>query len=266
MNAAEQSERLPHSIGGLLGFALSAWFSNAPLYVALAIGVFAAYAVVEYLVPSASPKTPLGEFKLYVLLYTGLFADALVVAAVALGVAARAAGMPASPAALAGAAVERWLPVIAVTFLAQTVALLTSPLAGFAQVNGVPRGVLYVTAPLTWILWGILTLTGPLVALAANRGVLSVVMGFGRAFAVSLDRKNALRLCVLGAVVVLPTLLQSVVQNVLEQRHVTHSIFWSEEPVDAITIGPVTAIATAFALDFARRAGMLEEPKPPGGG
>ena len=266
MNAADESDRLPHSVGGLLGFALNAWFANAPLYIALAIGVFAAYSLVEYLIPSARPNTPLGEFKLYVLLYTGLFADALVVAAVALGVAARAAGMPAPPATLAGAAIERWLPVIGVTFLAQTVALLTSPLAGFTQVKGVPPGVLYATAPLIWILWGILTLTGPFVALGANRGVFSVLIGFGRAFAVSLDRRNVLRLCVLGAVVILPTVLQLVVERMLEQRHVTHAIFWSEEPVDAITIGPVTAIATAFALDFARRAGMLEEPKPPAGG
>ena len=266
MNAAGESDRLPHSVGGLLGFALSAWFANAPLYIALAIGVFAAYSLVEYLIPSASPSTQLGVFKLYVLLYTGLFADALVVAAVALGVAARAAGMPAPTATLAGAAIERWLPVIGVTFLAQTVALLTSPLAGFTQVKGVPPGVLYATAPLIWILWGILTLTGPFVALGANRGVFCVIIGFGRAFAVSLDRRNVLRLCVLGAVVVLPTVLQLVVERMLEQRHVTHAIFWSEEPVDAITIGPVTAIATAFALDFARRAGMLEEPKPPAGG
>ena len=266
MNAADERERLPHSIGGLLGFAMSAWFANAPLYIALAIGVFAAYSLVEYLVPSASPTTPLGEFKLYVLLYTGLFADALVVAAVALGVAARAAGTPAPPATLAGAAVERWLAVIAVTFLAQTVALLTSPLAGFTQVNGMPRAVLYVTAPLTWILWGILTLTGPFVALGAMRGVFSVLMGFGRAFAVALHGRNVLRLCVLGAVVILPTVLQTALQSFLEQRHVTHAIFWSNEPVDAITIGPVTAVATAFALDFARRAGLLEEPKPPADG
>ncbi|MBV8299306.1 MAG: hypothetical protein JO083_07170 [Candidatus Eremiobacteraeota bacterium] len=266
MNAADESERLPHSVGGLLGFALSAWFANAPLYIALAIGVFAAYSVVEYLVPSARPQTPLGDFKLYVLLYTGLFADSLVVAAVAIGVAARAAGAPASPATLAGAAVERWLPVIAVTFLAQTVALLTSPLAGFTQVTGMPRGVLYVTAPLTWILWGILTLTGPFVALGANRGLFSVIIGFGRAFAVSLDRRNVLRLCILGAVAVLPIVLQTALQNFLVQRHVRHAIFWGNEPVDAITIGPLTAVATAFALDFARRAGLLEKPQPPASG
>ena len=266
MSAAEESERLPHSIGGLLGFALSAWLANAPLYVALATGVFAAYALVEYLIPLAGATTPLGVFKLYLLLFTGLFADALVIAAVALGVAARAAGTPAPPARLAGAAVERWLPVIAVTFLAQTVVLLTSPLAGFAQANDVPRIVLYVAAPLTWILWGILTLTGPFVALGANSGVFSVLVGFGRAFAVSLDRRNVLRSCLLAGILILPSVAELALQNALEQRHIPRATFWGNDLIDAITVGPVTAIATAFALDFARRAGLLDEPKPPAGG
>ncbi len=266
MSAAEESERLPHSIGGLLGFALSAWFANAPLYVALATGVLAAYALVEYLVPLASSTTPLGEFKLYLLLFTGLFADALVIAAVALGVAARAAGTPVPPATLAGAAVERWLPVIAVTFLAQTIVLLTGPMAGFVQPKDVPRAVLYATAPLTWILWGILTLTGPFVALGANRGVFSVLVGFGRAFTVSLDRRNILRTCLLAGIFIVPSVAELALQNALEQRHIPRATFWGSDLIDAITIGPVTAIATAFALDFARRAGLLDEPKPPAGG
>jgi hypothetical protein len=265
VSAAGESERLPHSVGGLLGFALNAWLANAPLYIALAVGVFAAYSLVEYIVPAAGPQTPQGQFKLYVLIYTGLFADALVVAAVALGVAARAAGSPAPARTLIGAAIERWLPVIAVTFLAQTVSLLTAQFGGLSATD-VPRAALYITAPLTWILWGILALTGPFVALGANRGAFSVLVGFGRAFAVSLQRGNVLRLCVLAIAVVLPTVAETVLQLWLEQHRVTRSIFWANAPVDAITIGPVTAIATAFALDFARRAGLLEEPKPPAGG
>jgi hypothetical protein len=265
VRAAGGSERLPHSVSGLLGFALNAWLANAPLFIALALGVFAAYSLVEYIIPAAAPDTHQGELKLVALSYAGLFADALVIAAVAVGVAACAAGAPAPPRTLVGVAIERWLPVIAVSLLADAITQITSPFGGL-HATAVPRAALYVTALPTWILWGILSLSGPFVALGTNRGVLSVIVGFGRAFAVSLQRENLVPLCVLAVVNVLPAVLGIVLKPYLEQHGVAHSIFWANAPVDAITIGPVSAIATAFALDFARRAGLLEEPKPPAGG
>jgi hypothetical protein len=152
-----------------------------------------------------------------------------------------------------------------VSLLSFSIAFVTSELSGLGTTSA-PRALIYVTAPLIWILWGILAMTGPFVALGANRGAFSVVVGFGRAFAVSLHRDNLVRLCVLAVVVVLPTALQSVLLNALTQQHVPRALYWANAPIDALTTGPVTAIATAFALDFARRAGLLEEPKPPAGG
>jgi len=254
VNAADEGERLPRSIGGLIGFALRSWAVNASLYGALAIAVFAAYAAAEYIVPAAAVDTPQGQFKLYVLLYSGLFVDSLVIAAVALGVAARAAGVAVPPRALAGGAIERWLPVIAVTFLAQTLIALTNPLSGLSTPPE-PRFLVFVSAPLIWILWAVLGLAGPYVALGSERAAFLVITGFGRAFTLSLQRTNLLRLCVLALVTVLPVVLETLLLNALLESHVPRAFFWANAPIDALTIGPLTAVQTAFALDFVRRAG-----------
>jgi len=261
VNGAGEAKRLPPSIGGLIGFALRSWAAYAPLYVGLALFVLAAYALAEWLVPAATASSPLGHFKQYVLGYTGLFADALVVAAVALGVAARSADAVASPRALTGAAIERWLPVIAVSFLAQAVVALTYAVSGFGPALE-PRALQYVMAPFVWILWGILGLTGPLVALAADRRVFSVLYGFVHAFTTSLHRENILRLCVLAIVTVLPNVLQAVATNALDAHHVARPLFWGDALIDVVTVGPIAAVQTAFALDFAQRAGAFDETPP----
>ncbi len=260
MSPADESEHLPPSIGGLIGFALSGWAANAPLYVALAAGVFAAYAIAEVAVPAAAVTTSLGVFKSYVLEYTGLFVDAFVVAAVALGVAARGLGTSLSPRVLAAGATERWLPVIAVSFLAQAVVSLTGEFSGLVPPPE-PHVLVYVTAPIVWILWGILGLTGPFVALAKSRAALTVLVGFGHAFTTSLRRENALRLCILAAITALPIVFAAILQNELAQRNVPRPIFWAEVPIDVLTVGPLAAIQTAFALDFVRRIGRTERPR-----
>ena len=259
MNAAEEEQHLPPSIGGLIGFALSGWAANAPFYLLLALGVFAAYALAEFAIPAAALETAQGQFKFYVLQYTGLFADSFVVAAVALGVAARGLGTPLLPRSLAAGATERWLPVIAVTFLAQAVVAVTSTFSGLVTPPE-PRALVYLAAPITWILWGILGLTGPFVALAQSRAALTVLVGFGHAFTTSLRRGNLLRLCILAAITVLPSVVETLLQNDLMQQHVARSIFWANAPIDALTVGPLAAIQTAFALDFVRRMGRPEQP------
>ena len=259
MSAAGERDRLPPSLGGLLGFALRAYAANATLFVALQLGVCAAYALAEWVVPAAAASTPQGQFKQYVLVYTGLFADALVVAAVALGVAAQSASAAVSPRVLTGAAIDRWLPVIAVSFLAQSIVQLTGPLSGLGPPSD-PRILQYAAAPFVWILWGVLGMTGPFVALAADRRAFSVIAGFAHAFTTSLHRANVVRLCVLAIVTTLPMVLQTVALDALIAHHATRPIFWANVPIDVLTIGPIAAIQTAFALDFARRAGVAGEP------
>ncbi|HZX67989.1 MAG TPA: hypothetical protein VFE70_03840 [Candidatus Elarobacter sp.] len=261
MNVADHDEHLPTSVGGVLGFALRSWAADARLYLLLAGAVFALTAIAEAVMPAAAVESPQGQFKLYVLLYTELFAGAYLVSAVALGVAARGLGTPLLASTIAGAATERWLPVIAVTFLAQTIVLTTSAFSGL-DTPPEPRALVYIAAPLVWILWGILGLTAPFVALAQSRSPLTVLVGFGHAFSASLRRNNLLRLCILAAITVLPLVIETVLQNVLIQRHVPRALFWANIPIDALTFGPLTAIQTAFALDFARRANR-ENSSPP---
>jgi hypothetical protein len=257
VNGTGEADRLPHSVGGLLGFALSG--SATPLNAALTLGVFAAYAAAEYAIaPGAVLDSPQGEFKKYVLTFTGLFADAFVVAAVALRIAARAHGVAVAPSALLGGAVERWLPVIVVTFLAQAVVIVTAPLSGLVRLPG-PDAFMLVAAPIVWMLWGVVGLAGPYVALSSDRAALLVVTGFGRAFALALHRTNLVRLAVLALVTVLPSLLQMLLYDELLHDHTQRTFFWSNAPVDALTIVPLCAIQTAFALDFARRAGAFDQ-------
>jgi hypothetical protein len=105
-------------------------------------------------------------------------------------------------------------------------------------------------------------LTGPLVALASDRRPFSVLSGFVHAFTTSLHRANLPRLCVLAVVTVLPSVVAAVALNVLIAHHAPRPIFWAEVPVDVLTIGPLAAVQTAFALDFARRAGAFDETPP----
>jgi hypothetical protein len=258
---ADELPRLPPSTGGLLGFAMRAWAANAPLYLALQLGVFAAYALAEWLVPAAAVSTPQGQFKVFVLIFTGIFADAFVVTAVAMGVAARGADTHAPARALVGVAIDRWLPVIAVNFLAQYLVFVTTGLSGLGP-PAEPRALQYAAAPIVWIFWGILGLAAPFVALGADRRPLAVIAGFSHAFSTSLRRGNLLRLCVLALVTVLPMVLQAVAYDALVAHHGPRPFFWANIPIDAITIGPVAAVQTAFALDFARRAGDQRPSAP----
>ena len=261
MNAADEGEQLPPSTAGLVRFALRAWAANAPLYLALQLGVFAAYSIAEVVVPAATVESPQGQFKQWVFLYTGLFADALVVAAVAIGVAARGVAAHTSARVIMGAAIDRWLPVIAVSLVAQSVVYLTYASSGLGPPSE-PRILQYLMAPLVWILWGILGLTGPFVALGPNRRAVSIVAAFVHAFTASLHRANLLRLCVLALITVLPNILQAVAFHALVAHHVTRSFFWANFPIDALTVGPIAAMQTAFALDFARRAGAIDQTPP----
>jgi hypothetical protein len=103
-------------------------------------------------------------------------------------------------------------------------------------------------------------LASPFVALAPDRRVFSVVAGLVHAFTTSLHRANLLRLCVLAVLTLLPTVLQAVAFNALVAHHAARPIFWSDVPIDVLTVGPLAAIQTAFALDFARRAAVTEQP------
>jgi hypothetical protein len=257
VSAADPGDRLPSSIGGLIGFAFAAFAQRAPLYILLALGAFIAAGIAEFVLPLSPVTSPHALFKVYVLLFVLVFADALVIAAVALGVAARVAGDAVATRTVAGAAIERWLPVIGVSAIIQLYVITTNPFSGLVQPPE-PRALVILTAPLTWLLWGALSLAQPIVALTHDR--LAVITGLARAFTLALRRENLVRLGILSLILLLPNVLQILVLNFLVGHHVQRADFWANFPIDALTVGPLAALQTVFALDLARRAGQLETP------
>jgi hypothetical protein len=259
VNPAGERTELPSSLGGVVDFALASYARRAPFYLALAVLVFLVGAIVEVAIPPAPLDSERGQLKVIVFDYSSVVIDSFVIAAIAIGIGTRLANEGASWRRIAGAALERWLPVLTIEILLLLVMQVTIPLSGFGPLPDYPA-LLVVTAPLVWLLWGALALAAPVAALSGDSPMSGFFTGITRAIAFSLQRSNFGRLCVVAFASVVPSLLQTIVYDLLVQHHGPRPIFWAYIPADALTIGPVAAIQTAFALDFARRAGMLEKP------
>lgn len=259
MSAAEDDVTLPESIGGVVDFALASYARRAPFYLALALLVFAVGALVEVLLPAAPIDSEPGQLKLIVFQYTSFFVDAYVIAAVAIGLGTRLANGAASSRRVAAAAAERWLPVLTIQILLLLVVQTTDPFSAFGPL-GDYRVLLILTAPLVWLLWGVVSLAGPIAALSGDSAFSAFFTGVTRAVMFALQRPNFGRLCIVAFASIVPSLMQTILYDLLVHQHVARPVFWGNVPVDALTVGPVAAIQTAFALDFARRAGMLEKP------
>jgi hypothetical protein len=248
------AERLPPSIGGLVDYAFGVLARRPGLYVLLSAVVFAAETIVEFAVPGFKPETPQGQVKLTILLYTALFVSSYAVAAVAFGVRARLSGDEASSRRIAGAALPRWLPVLLTTVIVQTVIDLTFPLSGLGPLPD-PPALAFFTAPLVWIIWGVLSLAPPITALSGERPSFAVVAGLSRAVTLSFRSYNLVRLCLVAFVSIVPNLIHVVALDLMmHQGTISRPFFWSSAPLDGLTVVPLAAIQTVFAIDFARRA------------
>ena len=253
MNEAPDLERLPPSVGGLVDFAFASYAGHAVLYVGLAFAVFAVESAVEFALPAALVGTVRGEIKQTMLEYAALFADAYVIAAVALGVGARLAGDQLSSRSVAAAALARWLPVLMTSVIVQVVIDFTQPLSGLGGLPD-PAALVIFTAPLVWLIWGMLSLAMPITALADERPAFAVFAGLTRAVSFSLRSSNLPRLVIVAFVSIVPALLLAVVRDAMLQHHLDRPIYLSIAVIDALTVGPVAALQTVFAIDFARRA------------
>ena len=256
MNVAGERDRLPPSIGGLVDLGFAAWAQRAPLYLALSAGVFVVCGAIEILWPAKTPNA--ADLKLLVLIYAEVFGLAFVVGIVALGVATRVAGEDVSTRTLVAGALERWPAVLGAMIVVQLVVELTLPYSAIGVLAD-PPALALLLAPFIWLVWGVINLAGPIAALSGERPLIALLTSFARAVGLSLRRGNLARICVLGFVTIVPTLIASVLLDVLVKRGATHVSFWANLPIDALTVGPLAAIQTAFALDFARRAGASEE-------
>jgi len=259
VSANPDGERLPKSVGGLIDFAYASYAAHAPLYLALAAGALVAQAVLEYAIPAAPADTTQGALKLIVLLDASVFVDALIIAAVAVGAGARLATAEATSRRIAGAALERWLPLVAIGIVVQLVQLNSFAFSGLGPLPE-PRWIALFTAPLVWLLWGVLALAPPIAALSGRRPLYAVLEGLWQAVTLSAHPANYWRLCFVAFISILPSLLQAIAFDASVAHHVARPYFWANVPIDAVTVGPFAALQTAFALDFARRAGRLEHP------
>ena len=257
MNAADEGERLPPTIGGLIDLGVITWLQRAPLYLALSVGVFALCGAVEALWPARTPSAT--ALKELVLIYVEVFGLAFVVAAVALGVATRVAGERVASRTLLAAALERWPAVLGAMIVVDLVVMLTAPFGAIGALPDPPALALFA-APIVWLMWGVINLAGPIAALSGERPLIALLTSFSRAIGLSLRRGNVVRVCVLSFATIVPTLIASVLFDVLVKRSVPHAEFWANLPIDALSVGPLAAVQTAFALDFARRAGAADEP------
>jgi hypothetical protein len=253
VNEGPEVEPLPTSIGGLVDFAFTSYARRAPLYLGLAVAVFLVESAVEFALPAAQVGTPRGDLKQVVLEYAALFADSYVVAAVALGIGARLAGDQFRSRRIATAALARWLPVLATSVIVQAVIDVTFPLSGLGPLPD-PLALVILTAPVLWLLWGMLSLALPITALADERPAFAVFAGLTRAISFSLRTANLPRLVVVSFISIIPNLLLVIVRDAMLQRHLDRPIYLSIAVIDALTVGIIAALQTVFAIDFARRA------------
>lgn len=244
MTEAGPGERLPSSVDGLFELAFAGYVQRIGLYLALAAGVFAVYVAIEFL---PFPADGIARQAAYIA--GSLIADALLVGAVAFGIATRIAAKEASWRAILGAALDRWLPVMGALTLTNFFVSYTADLGAL----GPDRGPEQLFAPFFWLMWGAMALSGPVAALSTDPPTLAIVTGFTRAVAISLRLQNLPRLCLVAFAAVVPLLLGEIVFDVLQRHGVAHSIFWANAPIDALATGPLAALQTVFALDFARR-------------
>ena len=253
MNAAPNRLRLPASAGGLVELAAQAVAERAGLYALLSLAVFVVCTIVNTFWRTAGDADVL--IKLNVLNYVELFGLAYVTAVVALGVGTRATDERPASRTILEAGVVRYLPVLGVLLVVQFVVEYTVPLSGIGALPDHPA-LLLVTAPLTWFVWGVLSLAGPYAALSADRPLRAIVGALGHAIGAALRPQNFARLCLVSLVNVVPNLLGDVLFDVFVHRGIAvgTASFWSALPIDTLAIAPLAALQTVFALDFARRA------------
>jgi hypothetical protein len=248
-----EPQPLPTSVDGLIDLAAGAYVERAPLYLGLAAVVFVACAIVQFSWHASGAERITREI---VVALVDLFVSALVVSTVATGIGTRVAGNARSSRALVAGALERWLPVLGAMVIVQFLVQLTAPGGGIGPIDDPALTIL--TAPFIWLFWGAMSLAGPVAALSGDRPTVAIVTGFGRALMLALRTVNLARLCLVALAAVAPLLLENVLADVLEHRGVGDPDFWANVPLDALTVGPLAALETVFALDFARRTGRQE--------
>jgi hypothetical protein len=238
---------LPSSIGGLFNTAFSLYGRRFAFYFALAL----AAALVQYVVDVAVPRwTGLRSPGLTIGL--SVIVDAFIVAAVTIGVALDLVQKDADWSQVLGFASERWGVVAVIGFVAFLVDALLEPVVLGPQGPDTLYGIMIVP---TIAIWGALTLAQVVGAIEPARSRLMLpLIALGKGMAVAFRFTNLSRLLVLSVILVIPIFVEQLLGDQLAARHLADAVFWSNVPIDALTVGPLQALATVFYIDFLRRA------------
>ena len=192
-----------------------------------------------------------------VLLDTGLATgldlvlEGFLAAAISIGVAFDLAGKEADWSRIMTAASLRWGVVTLMLVIGWLVQVLYVPYIGLSP-DQTGYGLLFL--PFIMIS-GVIALSTVVAAIEPAPSRLRLpLIALGKALAVSAQFVNLGRLLVLSVLLTLPLLADIWLAVSLQPHHVANLDFWSNVPVDVLTLGPLQAIATVFYVDFLRRA------------
>jgi hypothetical protein len=232
---------LPASISGLFVTACTLYVRRFVLYGSLAFFAFAVQLVVDLAVIQDTG------------LATGLqiIVDSFVLATVSIGVAFDIARKDADWSTIFNAASLRWGVVAIVSGVNWLLYELLWP-SMFLPPDQTGYGLLLIPVV---VMMGALTMAQVVAAIDPVKSRLTLpFVALAKGLLVSLQFVNLGRLMLFSVLLTLPLFIATLLGGFLAQHHYADADFWAGVPLDAITLGPLQALATVFYVDFLRRA------------
>lgn len=226
---------------GLFATALTLYARRFPFYIVLALlGIAVQYVVdTQVLLDSG------------LLLGLDIVVGSFLAASVSIGVAYDLAGKEADWSRLMTAASLRWGVVTLMSLLAFLSTWLYEP---YVAMSPEETGFGLLLLPFI-VLSGAIALSTVVAAIEPAPSRLRLpLIALGKALAVSAQFVNLGRLLVLSVLLTLPLFAEKLLFDYLGAHNVPNLDFWSNIPMDMLTLGPLQAIATVFYVDFLRRA------------
>lgn len=232
---------LPASITGLFGTAAMLYARRFALYGSLALAAFAVQLIVDVGVMQDSGLA----------IGLNIIVGSFVAAAVSIGVAFDIAGKDADWSTIFNAASLRWGVVAVVSGINWLVYELFWP-SMFLPPDQTGYGLLLI--PFV-VLLGALAMAVVVAAIDPAKSRLTLpFVGLAKGLLVSLQLVNLGRLMLFSVLLTLPLFVETLLGMYLAVHNVADADFWAGVPLDAVTLGPLQAVATVFYIDFLRRA------------
>jgi hypothetical protein len=232
---------LPATIAGLFGTAFVLYVRRFALYAALALIAL----IVQYVVDVVLLQDP------GLVVGLDIVVGAFLAATVSIGVAFDLARKDADWSTIVMAASLRWGVVAIIGLIGYLLLCLFGP---FLSLPPEQTGYGLLLLPFI-VLWGAVWVAQVAAAIEPVKSRLMLPLrALGKGLAVSARFVNLGRLLVLSIALILPLLAETVLLAQLQARGVPDGWFWASIPIDAITLGPLQALATVFYIDFLRRA------------